>query len=187
MRPGLMGLLWVITFKRIKHITKPSEKIFVDIHLLPRYNSKMISIALTHEKDSPTFSQQMLENQWSYLFEIVVPDKIYILCLHDHEDSWLNDPSINSKYQLITSYDEITEPLTYITPTNARSLPGETSLVSYTHPETACYVFGPNDSDLTSSTPGDKVYIPQSADWQYYNWVAAAITFYDRLAKNGNT
>jgi hypothetical protein len=129
----------------------------------------------------------MFENQWSYLFEIVRPNKIYILHTHTAEGcEWVNDPIFSQvELVLINNYSEIQEQIVYLAPQNGTYIQGNISLVDYVHPESCCYVFGPNDSSLQSSEPGDKVYIPTNNDWQYYNWMVGAITFYDRRVKNG--
>ena len=148
-----------------------------------------VSICITHEGTSGTFSRLNFENQWSYLFEIIVPDKIYIknAIIEDGECSWINDPIFTTvPYSLITDYSEITESITYLTSENSTLMPGEINLKDYVHPvSNVCYAFGANDSNLVSDVIGDKVYIETSNDWQYYNWNVASILFYDRRVKNG--
>lgn len=65
-------------------------------------------------------------------------------------------------------------------------LPGARSLINYTHPERAFYIFGPEDSTLGEkivSRCRDKIYVPTAF---CMNLAACVnVVLYDRLAKRG--
>ena len=147
-----------------------------------------VSVCITHEGSSATFSQTMFENQVSYVLENFQVDKIYIIC-EDEECPMLANNIFNKiPYQIISAYSSITETITYITPPTARNVVGDINLKTYNHPaDNVCYVIGPNDGDMVSDIVGDKVFIETSSNLQMYNWVALAITLYDRDCKRGNS
>ncbi len=80
--------------------------------------------------------------------------------------------------------------LVVLTAADARLLPGDQSLESYTHPANATYVFGSDDGSLSADDfqglTVDKVYIPQEPDsFSLFSAAAFAITLWDRRIKGG--
>ena len=91
----------------------------------------------------------------------------------------------------IDKADEIPgdRPLVLLAHTESK-VPGLISLVDYVHPVNAIYVFGADnvvfteEDDIGTKTLDAKVYIP-TAQYECYAHIAAAMTFYDRMAKGG--
>lgn len=60
---------------------------------------------------------------------------------------------------------------------------GEQSIVTFTHPEDACYVFGPDHESNTHLHPGAPTVSIPSDGAHLYSHHAGAIVLYDRLFK----
>ena len=98
--------------------------------------------------------------------------------------------SVFAAATLITSLDEVPGTLVLLAPTNSVHYPGTVPLDTFEHPESATYVFGPNDENLLpehvgSATLDARVHIPTDTDDQMWNWTALAVTLYDRRVKSG--
>jgi len=98
----------------------------------------------------------------------------------------------NGRYQQVTdTLQQVCEevPLVVVQPKDGLHIQGTESLVTFTHPEEALYVFGSNHAHLVpeevlgSRLPDYCVYIP--VEYEMYSWVAAAVVLYDRQVKNG--
>lgn len=77
-----------------------------------------------------------------------------------------------------------------LSPSNARYVPGNKSLIEFDHPKDIIYLFGPDNVHLDRSLLGDVdidsyIYIPVDTNYEMYSHVSAAITLYDRKLKNG--
>lgn len=129
-------------------------------------------------------------NHWSFVLSHYVPETIYLLDNHRGE--------LTQKYLGIRDGIEISLadqlpgnlPIVFLTPHQARVVPGEVSLVDFQHPDNCIYLFGPDhevsDEDLLGSLDPDyKVYIPTDTHHEMYSHVAAAVALYDRKMKCG--
>lgn len=73
---------------------------------------------------------------------------------------------------------------------DGRYLQGNESLVDFTHPEDAVYLFGASDLNLSieddfgAKEPDHLVYIP-TIEHEMYSFSAGYITLYDRFVKRG--
>lgn len=134
------------------------------------------SVCITHEENDSNF----FYNQWSYSLNNFRPDKIYILGI-DSEHSFLNYKIFQVVTPiLISSYNEIVEQRVFLSPQNSTTMPGQINLKDFTHPETCCYIFGANNSDMSSTADGDVVYIPTSTTDNMFNWVTYSVLSWDR-------
>lgn len=152
----------------------------------------MTAICITLETArASTYTTEVYDNQWDYVLlnNIDLIDKIYIKTDQAEEDlSMLSGKPFQLKpYEIITDFASITaETPVFLSPNDGINIQGNLNLVDYTHQTNRCYVFGPNETNLDTSLTGDKVYIPAPNTYEYYNWVAAAVVFYDIRAKNGS-
>jgi len=60
---------------------------------------------------------------------------------------------------------------------------GEESILQFSHPEDACYVFGPDHESMVHHHAGPTVFIPSDGA-HLYSHHAGAIVLYDRLLKS---
>lgn len=124
------------------------------------------------------------EKQWSYVLSNFEPQQLYII----------GDASLDIRpfrgHRIISTADELPVPLIVMSPFNAVQYPGRTALPSFQHPPYGCYLFGSDNTHLTSDqmgtrVPEDLVYIPTNTKDNMYSFIAGAITLYDRRVKNG--
>ena len=134
----------------------------------------------------PMPENSLEKDQWNYIFSCWDIDSVFILSEEKNKenDNWyLHFSMRNKNVEYIRTYFDINLPLVYLTPKTA-AFKGEILLDSYVHPEKCCYIFGKNNSIMKSNIKGDKVFIDTKRN--LYSWVAAGITIFDRLNKNGN-
>jgi len=138
----------------------------------------------------PYSNQSEYRLQWNYIFNNWSIDKIYFIGenIYPESNEWALHFAVRNKtLEFISSYSKILEPLIVVSPKEAKYLPGETSLSTYTHPNDCCYCFGNNDGFLqidTDTTIQNKIYIDTVGE--LFSWTSAGIVLYDRVTKNGN-
>lgn len=130
-----------------------------------------------------------IQDQWSYVFSNFGVDEIWE---RSHPSA---APSPDCKiYQNCTMVQSCAElpaarKIVVLAPPTGRYFQGDENLLSFQHPEDAIYVFGGSHTNLTEECLGGRVpdhlvFIPV-VEYELYAHVAAAITLYDRLVKNG--
>lgn len=129
------------------------------------------------------------QNQWDYvLTNFGIPP----------ENVWMrNDLDLlnyHGKYTQThgTAFDlDPNIPLVVVQPLGGRYIQGNISLIDFVHPNSAIYLFGGDNDNLSSEedlggrNPDYLVYIPTATHDEMYSWVAASCVLYDRLVKNG--
>ena len=80
--------------------------------------------------------------------------------------------------------------LVVVAPANGTEVAGDTSLISFEHPDLALYVFGQDNAHLSEAcfggrTPFARVFVPTDGDYQMHSHSAGLLTLYDRRVKRG--
>ena len=127
-----------------------------------------------------------LQDQWSFVFSHFGVEEIW-------ERGW--EPGDGKIYQPVESIDTCAElpddrPLVVLAPPLGRYIQGTESLLEFTHPKDAIYVFGGSHTNLTEEDMGGRVaehyvYIPTADRNEMYAYVAAAVVLWDRVVKGG--
>lgn len=146
--------------------------------------SKKIDVCITYTNNN-TF-----QSQWDYVLSHFVPNTIYVIGAPKKDVFEGNNVFKTAKHIKTAEKLPKNKPLVLMAPINGRYIKGTKSLVSFTHPKNATYLFGPDNMHLSedhmgSRKPDYKVYIPADTKDDMYSFMAAAITFYDRRIKNG--
>ena len=124
-------------------------------------------------------------NQWSYALSHFAIDRVFLLGEPVDDDWFRMLPTRAAK--VVDSVRELPGRVVMLTPEHGRYLPGTTSLVDYTHPESATYVVGSNHryppADLLDGVEADRVFIPTATAHDMYGWTALCVALYDRLKR----
>ena len=135
----------------------------------------MFSVCYRYDRHS------WLQNQWEF-----------VLSHFDVPLSWIRRApddfnSYHKSERIETANDLPRSPLVVLAHPEGRVYKGTVALDQFEHPHNAIYFFGGDDeinNDLGKRKPDHLVYIP-ATHYEMYSYVAAAITLYDRLVKNG--
>lgn len=128
-----------------------------------------------------------IQDQWEHVlsnFGLTV-DRVWVRGAPADWESYLKAPKVETTADIAG-----VQPLIVLQHPEARQLPGTESLIDFVHPADAIYVFGADNVNLTDADDiggravAVRVYIP-TLSLESYSFVAAAITLYDRLVKNG--
>ena len=128
-----------------------------------------------------------IQNQWEFVlsnYGLLISD-VWVRGAPENWESYLEAPKIELADSL-----PVGRSLVLMAHQEARDLPGLVSLETYVHPSDAIYIFGADNviltqvDDLGERNLTDRVFIP-TIQHEMYSYVAAAITFYDRMAKGG--
>lgn len=129
-----------------------------------------------------------MQKQWDYALLTLRMDKIYVI--GKKKDKPLS--KIFHDCIMISGIADLpkTTPLIIINPENGRYVQGVTSLVDFTHPASAIYLFGSDEgflspNNLKGHSIKDKVYIPAETDDQMFSYMAFAVVMWDRKMKRG--
>lgn len=125
-----------------------------------------------------------IQNQWEFVLSHFVPDDVWVRGAPDDWKSYHKPVHIETAKELPKE-----RPLIVLAHPQGRYVQGVESLGIFEHPKDAIYLFGGDDVLLTEEDdlgrkPDAIVYIPVKK-YEMYSFVAAAITLYDRLVKNG--
>lgn len=126
---------------------------------------------------------------WSYVLSHFSYDRVYLLGGPDHLDA--NDYHLKTAKRVKTAAQLPKKtPLVLFSPANARYLPGQVSLLDFTHPKNATYMFGSNcvhlsEDELGGRDPDHVVYIPTADHHECFDFVAASIALWDRTIRHG--
>ena len=125
-------------------------------------------------------------NQWDYVLSNFRPDKIFI---QGNYFTGIQLSKTTADAEIISDISELPKNMSLVVmaPKHGRYVAGEISLDKYEHPLDAIYYFGPNsrfnEKETFENIKCDKVYIPTSSPDDMYNYVAYAVTAYDRFLK----
>jgi len=126
-----------------------------------------------------------LQDQWSWVFSNFGITEIWERGFSEG-DLKIYQPTI----AVDTAAELPDRPLIVLAHQEGRYIQGNQSLVTFSHPEDAIYLFGgshvnlSDEDDLGGRVPDALVYIP-SVKYEMYSPPAAYITLYDRLVKRG--
>jgi len=147
-------------------------------------NSKTLAVCI-HYTNSSCF-----QNQWDYVLSHYNLTNLYIIGAPKKDV--FDGNNVFKTAQLIKNAEKLpkNKPLILMAPKNGRYVQGTVSLIDFVHPSHATYFFGPDnlhvsEDILGSRQPDHKVYIPTKTKDNIYSFIAAAITFYDRMVKHG--
>lgn len=132
----------------------------------------------------PTFERMDL---WAYTMFAFPPSEKFVI--GSHPDG-VRQKALDGATYISSVADLPNDPLVLLTPSNARFVPGDTNLTSYSHPANAIYLFGPDDlhihDDFLDGRIVDKVFIKTDAEAPHmFAATAYAITHYDIAVKSG--
>jgi len=124
------------------------------------------------------------QNQWSFLFSnFGVVDIFEVGRDANHSKIYQTTTPLAELRDLTVSRSSV-----LMQPKTARYIPGLVSLVDFTHPDDAIYIFGHSHENISAEDfdkpPAHIVYIPTDAH-EMYGHVAGYITLYDRMSKRG--
>jgi hypothetical protein len=123
-------------------------------------------------------------NQWSYVLSHFGPEEVWVVGEPAGER-----PLWKGARAIAGCVDLPALPLVVVQPRRGRYLPGRESLVGFSHPEDAIYLFGADNANMSKEDiarePDHLVYIPTSDDHEMWSWVAGAVVLYDRMVKRG--
>lgn len=124
------------------------------------------------------------ETQFDYILSNFKPDTIYV---KETQGFSVSSKVMNEAVKVESAQDlPIDIPLVLFLPKLAPYITPTTSLLDFTHPTDAIYMFGPNhrhlsvDDDFTGRGPDHVVYIPTDTNDDMYSWNAAAIALWVR-------
>lgn len=120
------------------------------------------------------------ENEWDYVLSHIVPDALYVMGPYPCTNNVLRDAPC-----VATAADLPDDPLVLVVPQSARNFTPTVSLLDFTHPADAVYLFGPNnehltDDDMGGRSPDHIIYIPTDTTDEMFNYVACMVTMWHR-------
>ena len=120
------------------------------------------------------------EHEWDYILSHIKPDACCVMGKYPCTNNVLRDSPIAA-----TAADLPSDPLVLVVPLTARNFTPTISLVDFTHPDDAVYMFGPNsehitDADMGGRVPDHIVYIPTDTIDEMFNYVACMVTLWHR-------
>lgn len=120
------------------------------------------------------------ENQWDYVLSNIKVDKIYMGGSYQGTNNVLRDAPH------ITTFDDLpNDPIVLLSPESSQNFKPNISILEFEHPESAIYVFGPNNEHLTDEDVGNRkidyiVNIPTDTKDEMFNYSAYLITMWNR-------
>lgn len=120
------------------------------------------------------------ENEWDYVLSHLQPDACYMMGQYPCTNNVLRDAPV-----VATAADLPSDPLVLVVPLSARNFTPTISLVDFTHPADAVYMFGPNNEHLTDENLGGRVpdyiiHIPTDTKDEMFNYTACLVTLWNR-------
>lgn len=122
------------------------------------------------------------ENEWDYALSNLSPDELHLIGINGFE------PTNNAMRDkpLLANCDGLPDaPIVIVAPLSSRNFPPTKSLLDFTHPDDAIYLFGPNnqhvtEEDLAGRKPQHIIHIPTDTKDEMFNYMAYLITAWHR-------
>jgi hypothetical protein len=126
----------------------------------------------------PADSQE--ENEWDYALRNLRPDTIYLM------GPYVGKNNVLRGAPHIDTFADLPEgEIVLLAPQTARNFVPTVALPDFVHPETATYIFGPNNQHLTLEHTGGRdvdyiVCIPTDSTDGMFNYASYLVTMWDR-------